>query len=69
MFILEEKEVPLWKRKGVIMEKKEYRKPQIDVIAVEALGIMAGSQETLKKGYVEDITDDMTDNNGYFMAD
>lgn len=51
------------------MDKKEYKKPQIDVIAVEALGIMAGSQETLKKGYVEDITDDMTDNNGYFMVD
>lgn len=51
------------------MDKKEYKKPQIDVIAVEALGIMAGSQGTLKKGYVEDITDDMTDNNGYFMAD
>lgn len=51
------------------MEKKEYRKPQIDVIAVEALGIMAGSVETIKKGNVEDITDDMTDNNGYFMAD
>lgn len=51
------------------MDKKEYRKPQIDVIAVEALGIMAGSQETIKKGHVEDITDDMTDNNGYFMAD
>lgn len=51
------------------MDKKEYKKPQIDVIAVEALGIMAGSQETLKKAYVEDITDDMTDNNGYFMAD
>lgn len=51
------------------MEKKEYKKPQIDVIAVEALGIMAGSVETIKKGNVEDITDDMTDNNGYFMAD
>ncbi len=51
------------------MEKKEYRKPQIDVIAVEALGIMAGSVETIKKGNVEDITDDMIDINGYFKAD
>ena len=51
------------------MEKKEYRKPQINVIAVDALCFVAGSQETLKRGYVEDITDDMTDKNGYFMAD
>lgn len=51
------------------MDKKEYRKPQINVIAVDALCFVAGSQETLKRGNEEDITDDMIDINGYFKAD
>ena len=32
------------------MEKKKYHKPQINVIAIDAVGIMAVSTETIKKG-------------------
>lgn len=51
------------------MEKKEYKKPQINVIAIDAVGIMSGSLETIKKGNVDDVTDDMTDEDGYFWAE
>ena len=37
MFILEEKEVLLWKRKGVIMEKKEYIKMLIPAFAISII--------------------------------
>ena len=32
------------------MEKKKYHKPQINVIAIDAVGIMAATTETIKKG-------------------
>lgn len=53
------------------MEKKEYIKPKINVIAIDAVGIMAGSgPETIKKGNEEDITDELEpDEGGYFWGE
>lgn len=52
------------------MEKKEYIKPKINVIAIDAVGIMAGSLETIKKGNEEDITDELEpDEGGYFWGE
>ena len=51
------------------MEKKKYHKPQINVIAIDAVGIMAVSTETIKKGNTNNVSSDMLDENGYFLAE
>ena len=53
------------------MEKKKYHKPQINVIAIDAVGIMAGSGsgETIKQGNTNNVSSDMLDENGYFLAE
>ena len=51
------------------MEKKKYHKPQINVIAIDAVGIMTGSTETIKRGNTNNGFDDMVDENGYFLAE
>lgn len=51
------------------MEKKKYQKPQICVIAIDAIEIMVGSPQTLKRGNEEDISDEMLDDKGYFWSD
>lgn len=51
------------------MEKKKYHKPQINVIAIDAVGIMAGSGETIRKGNTNNVSPDMVDENGYFFAE
>lgn len=51
------------------MEKKKYHKPQINVIAIDAVGIMAATTETIRKGNTNNISPDMVDENGYFLAE
>ncbi|WP_297260984.1 hypothetical protein [Prevotella sp.] len=54
------------------MEKKEYIKPQINVIAIDAVGIMAGSgPETIKKGKpgLDDELEPEPDEDGYFWGE
>ena len=51
------------------MEKKKYHKPQINVIAIDAVGIMTGSTETINMGNTNNGFDDMLDENGYFLAE
>lgn len=51
------------------MEKKKYQKPQICVITIDAVEIMVGSSQTLKRGNEEDLSDEMLDENGYFWSD
>lgn len=51
------------------MEKKKYHKPQINVIAIDAVGIMAGSTETLGKGNAKNFSSDMVDEDGYLSVD
>ena len=51
------------------MEKKKYHKPQINVIAIDAVGIMAATTETIKKGNTNNVSSDMLDENGFFWAE
>ena len=50
------------------MEKKEYNKPKINVIAIDAVGIMAGS-ETIPMGRLGSGNDPEPDEDGYIYAD
>ena len=50
------------------MEKKEYKKPQINVIAIDAVGIMAGS-ETIPMGRLGSGNDPEPEEDGYIYAD
>ena len=50
------------------MEKKEYKKPQINVIAVNAVGIMAGS-ERIPIGRPGSGNEPETDENGNIWGD
>ncbi len=52
------------------MEKKEYQKPQINVIAIETVGMIAGSAtQYLQRGNTADISSDDVDEDGYFKVD
>ena len=53
------------------MEKKKYQKPliNVNVIAIDAVGIMAASKETIKQGNTNNVSSDMLDENGYFLAE
>ena len=51
------------------MEKKKYHKPQINVVAIDAVGIMAATTETIKQGNTNNVSPDMVDENGYFWAE
>ena len=52
------------------MEIKKYRKPQINVIAIDAVGIMAGSDpETIPIGKPGSGNEPEPDENGYIWAD
>ena len=51
------------------MEKKEYQKPQINVIAIDTVGMIATSAQYLQRGSTEDISSDDVDDDGYFKVD
>ena len=52
------------------MAKKEYKKPQINVIAIDAVGIMAVSEtETIPRGNPELEDQPELDEDGYFWAE
>ena len=52
------------------MEKKEYQKPQINVIAIDTVGMIATSTtQYLQRGNTEDISSDDVDEDGYFKVD
>lgn len=51
------------------MEKKEYQKPQINVIAIDTVGMIATSTQCLQRGSTEDISSDDVDDDGYFKVD
>ena len=51
------------------MEKKEYQKPQINVIAIETVGMIATSMQCLREGNTEDISSDDVDEDGFFKVD
>ena len=51
------------------MEKKEYQKPQINVIAIETVGMIATSTQYLQRGSTEDISSDDVDEDGFFKVD
>lgn len=52
------------------MEMKKYRKPQINVIAIDAVGIMAGSgTETIPKGEPGSENQPKPDENGYIWGE
>ena len=55
------------------MEKKEYQKPQINVIAIETVGMIATSGSNIRSGRVEDINNDnysdYVDEDGFFKVD
>lgn len=51
------------------MEKKKYQKPLINVVAIDAVEIMAATTETIKKGNTNNVSPDMVDENGYFWAE
>ena len=54
------------------MEKKEYQKPQINVIAIDTVGMIATSS-TIQSGRVGDINNDnyndYVDEDGFFKVD
>ena len=50
------------------MEKKKYHKPQINVIAIDAVGIMAGS-ETIQMGRPGSVNYPEPDEDGYIYVD
>ena len=50
------------------MEKKKYQKPQINVIAIDAVGIMAGS-ETIPKGRPGSGEEPKPDENGWIWGE
>lgn len=50
------------------MEKKEYNKPQINVIAIDVVGIMAGS-ERIPIGTPESENQPEPDKDGYIWVD
>ena len=50
------------------MEKKEYKKPKINVIAIDAVRIMAGS-ETIPIGIPGSENQPEPDKNGYIWGD
>lgn len=51
------------------MEKKEYQKPQINVIAIDTVGMIAGSAQYIQAGHTEDISSDDVDEDGFFKVD
>ena len=52
------------------MEKKEYKKPQINVIAIDAVGIMTGSEtETIPIGRPGSGNEPEPDDDGYIWAE
>ena len=51
------------------MEKKEYQKPQINVIAIDTVGMIATSMQCLQRGHTEDISSDDVDEDGFFKVD
>lgn len=53
----------------IIMEKKEYQKPQINVIAIETVGMIATSVQYLQRGNTADISSDDVDEDGFFKVD
>mgnify|MGYP004691578827 FL=1 len=51
------------------MEKKEYQKPQINVIAIDTVGMIATSTQCIQAGHTEDISSDDVDEDGFFKVD
>ena len=51
------------------MEKKEYQKPQINVIAIDTVGMIATSTQYIQAGQTEDISSDDVDEDGFFKVD
>ena len=52
------------------MEKKEYQKPQINVIAIDTVGMIAASTtQYIQAGNTEDISSDDVDEDGFFKVD
>ena len=51
------------------MEKKEYQKPQINVIAIDTVGMIAASTQYIQAGHTEDISSDDVDEDGFFKVD
>ena len=52
------------------MEKKEYQKPQINVIAIDTEGMIAtSSTQYIQAGKAEDISSDDVDEDGFFKVD
>ena len=51
------------------MEKKEYQKPQINVIAIDTVGMIATSMQCIQAGSTEDISSDDVDEVGFFKVD
>ena len=51
------------------MEKKEYQKPQINVIAIDTVGMIATSMQYIQAGKAEDISSDDVDEDGFFKVD
>ena len=51
------------------MEKKEYQKPQINVIAIDTVGMIATSTQCIQAGNTEDISSDDVDEDGFFKVD
>ncbi|WP_308228767.1 hypothetical protein [uncultured Prevotella sp.] len=51
------------------MEKKKYHKPQINVIAIDAVGIMAGSTETIPIGRPGSGNDPEPDEDGFIYGE
>ena len=52
------------------MEKKEYQKPQINVIAIDTVGMIAtSSTQYIQAGNTEDISSNDVDEDGFFKVD
>lgn len=57
------------------MEKKKYKKPLINVVAIDAVGIMAGStgspgsEETIPIGYPDSEEEPEPDENGWIWGE
>ena len=51
------------------MKKKEYQKPQINVIAIDTVGMIATSMQYIQAGSTEDISSDDVDEDGFFKVD
>lgn len=51
------------------MKKKEYQKPQINVIAIDTVGMIATSMQYIQAGNKEDISSDDVDEDGFFKVD